>query len=74
MARFLMITGLFLIVSGLLLHFKVDVPYLTSWIGKLPGDVVIRKQNMTIYFPITTSVVFSVVLSLVLSFLFKSPK
>ncbi len=74
MARFLMITGLFLIVSGLLLHFKVDVPYLTSWIGKLPGDIVIRKQNMTIYFPITTSVVFSVVLFLVLSFLFKSPK
>lgn len=38
-------------------------------LGKLPGDIVIKRENMTVYFPIMTSIVVSIVLSL-LFFLF----
>lgn len=74
MSRFLMFVGLCLIASGLLLHFKVDVPHLTNWIGKLPGDIVIKKKHFTLYFPLATSVLASLALSLILSALFKSSK
>ncbi|SNZ11290.1 Protein of unknown function [Terribacillus aidingensis] len=40
-----------------------------SFIGKLPGDIVFKKGNTTVYFPIVTSIVISIVLSLIL-FLF----
>jgi len=36
-----------------------------SVVGKLPGDIVIRKENFTFYFPIATSILLSVVLSLI---------
>lgn len=69
-----MLAGILLVAIGLLLHFKVEIPYLTSWIGKLPGDIVIKKKNATIYFPLATSLLISFVLSLILSLLFKSEK
>jgi len=36
-----------------------------SWIGKLPGDIHIQKKNFTLYFPLTTGVLLSLVLSLI---------
>lgn len=59
-----------MIAAGLLLHFKVQIPWLTSWIGSLPGDIVIKKENSLIYFPLTTSLIVSMVLSILFS-LFK---
>lgn len=73
-SRFLIFVGIGLIVSGLLLHFKVDVPHWTRWIGKLPGDLIIKKKHFTLYLPIATSVLASLLLSFVLSLLFKSSK
>jgi hypothetical protein len=40
-----------------------------SWFGKLPGDILIKRENFTFYFPLATSLVISVVLSLLI-FLF----
>jgi len=74
MSRFLFLTGLLLIAAGLVLHFKAEIPFLTNWIGKLPGDLVIKKGNATIYVPLATSLVCSIVLSLFFSFLFRSEK
>lgn len=42
-----------------------------SWFGRLPGDIIIHKKNFTFYFPITTSVLISVILSLVFFLFFK---
>ncbi len=56
MGKMLMIMGILLLVVGFIMHF----------IGKLPGDVVVKKGNTTFYFPIVTSIVISIVLSLVL--------
>jgi hypothetical protein len=48
-------------VGGLLMLFgKV------SWFGKLPGDIVIQRKNFTFYFPLATSILLSVILSLLL--------
>jgi len=52
----LLVFGLVLILAG-----KVDLP-----IGRLPGDIVYRGKNTTFYFPLVTSIVLSVILSLVL--------
>ncbi|WP_201353500.1 DUF2905 domain-containing protein [Hydrogenimonas urashimensis] len=36
-----------------------------SFVGKLPGDIVIKKENFTFYFPIATSILLSILLSLI---------
>jgi hypothetical protein len=55
--KFLMIIGGVLLVAGFLMQFIK--------IGKLPGDIVIKKENTTFCFPIMTSILLSVILSLV---------
>ena len=61
MARFLITLGLILLVAGLLW------PYVAKLgLGRLPGDIAFTRGNTTFYFPIATSIVLSVVLSLVL--------
>ena len=56
MARWLIILGVVLIVAGLLW------PWLTKLgLGRLPGDIVIERDNFRAYIPITTSIVISVV-------------
>ena len=60
MARWLIILGVVLVVLGLLW------PWLTKLgLGRLPGDIVIERDNFRLYIPITTSLLISVVLSLV---------
>lgn len=60
--KMLVMLGGIIVVVGLLLMFFDKIPM----IGKLPGDISIKKDNFQFYFPITTSLVLSVVLSLVL--------
>jgi hypothetical protein len=67
MGRFLMLTGFLIVVLGLLIHFKVAIPWLTGWIGKLPGDMVIKKGHITLYLPLATSALLSIVISIVFS-------
>ena len=62
----LIIIGLLLIVIGLLYPFFRDMGF-----GRLPGDIVIKKENSSFYFPIVTCIVVSVVISLILIFLKK---
>lgn len=59
--KILIIFGLILTGAGLLLTFGDKIPYL----GKLPGDIHVRRDQFQFYFPITTSILASVVLSLV---------
>jgi hypothetical protein len=62
MARLLIIAGIVLVVAGLLL--KAGLP-----LGRLPGDIVIRRGNSAFYFPIVTCIVVSVVLSILAALL-----
>jgi len=64
MGRFLSLAIFFIVAMGLILHFHIEIPWLTEWVGKLPGDLVIRKGGITLYFPITTSVLLSLLISI----------
>jgi hypothetical protein len=60
MSRFLIGLGLALLVAGLLW------PYLSRiGLGRLPGDIVIERDNVTLYFPLMTCLLLSVLFSLV---------
>ena len=64
--KLLIIIGLLLILIGLLYPLFRDIG-----LGRLPGDIVIKKENSSFYFPIVTCIVVSVVISLILIFLKK---
>lgn len=60
--------GLCVALAGLLLLVADRVPgvgNLLGWFGKLPGDISVRRDNVSFFFPFTTSLLLSVVLSLV---------
>jgi hypothetical protein len=63
LGRMLVFVGGLLLAIGLVLMLagKINLP-----IGRLPGDIVVRGKNTTFYFPLMTSIVLSVILSLVL--------
>ncbi|MCL5030651.1 MAG: DUF2905 domain-containing protein [Bacteroidetes bacterium] len=60
--RFLIFAGIIIIILGLFFLFGDKIPF----IGKLPGDIYIKKKNFTFYFPIVTSIILSLVISLIL--------
>ncbi len=62
MGRLLIILGLALVGVGLLVNLGVPI-------GRLPGDLTIRRGSFTFYFPLATSIVASILLTLVMMFL-----
>jgi hypothetical protein len=64
LGRGLMLAGAVLLVIGALLAFGPKLP----WIGRLPGDIVFRRGNFSFYFPLATSILLSVLLTLLFSF------
>lgn len=59
--------GVGVVALGVLLVLVDRIPGLGSvfgWLGKLPGDISIKRDNLSLYFPIATSIVLSVLLSL----------
>ncbi len=60
--RALIIIGGVLLAMGLLLTLAGRLP----WLGRLPGDIVIQRRNFTLYIPIATGLLISLLLSLVL--------
>jgi hypothetical protein len=59
--RFLVIVGIVLVLAGLLWPFLHKIG-----LGRLPGDIVIERENFRLYLPIVTSLIISIVLSLIL--------
>ncbi len=60
LGRMMVAGGVVLIAVGLLVMFAGKLP----WLGRLPGDISIERENFRFYFPLTTSIVISIVLSL----------
>ena len=60
--KLLIVFGVLIAVAGVVLVLVGRVP----WLGRLPGDVLIRRGNWTFYFPLATSLLLSVVLSLLI--------
>ncbi len=63
MGKLLVITGIIILVIGLLMWLGGDK---LSWFGNLPGDIKIVRENFRFYFPITTMILLSVVLTVIL--------
>jgi len=61
-AKTIIMLGVVLIVAGSILLFIQKPPFS----GKLPGDIVIKKDTFTLYFPLATSIIISIIISLVL--------
>jgi hypothetical protein len=62
LARFLILAGVVLVALGVVLLVWGRIP----WLGRLPGDISIRREGFTLYFPLATSLLLSALLSPVL--------
>lgn len=63
LGKMLMVLGAVMLVFGAILAFAAKIP----GIGRLPGDILIKRGNFTFYFPLATSIVLSVLLTLLLA-------
>ena len=61
--KLIMIAGLLLALFGLFLWLGGKIPFL----GRLPGDILIKKGNFSFYFPIVTCILLSIILSILLA-------
>jgi hypothetical protein len=62
LGKTLIIFGICTIALGILLVFS----HRLSWLGRLPGDILIQRKNVTFYFPVATSIILSILLSIIL--------
>ena len=65
LGKMLILLGVFIILIGIFLLIGDRIP----WLGRLPGDIIIKKKNFTFYFPLATSILISIILTLIFTFL-----
>ncbi|NPA40539.1 MAG: DUF2905 domain-containing protein [Thermodesulfobacteria bacterium] len=65
--KILILLGVLLVIFGLFLTIVPKIPYL----GRLPGDIYIKKGNFTFYFPLATCILLSILLTLILNLIFR---
>jgi len=61
LGRTLVLAGIIIVVIGLVIILAPRIPFL----GRLPGDIYYKKDDFAFYFPVTTSIVISIILSLI---------
>lgn len=62
LGKTLIILGGLVLLAGLLFYFFDRIPFF----GKLPGDIMVKRKNFTFYFPVATSILLSILLTLLL--------
>jgi len=67
MGKFLILLGILTVLAGVIITNSGNIPFL----GKLPGDIRIRKENFSFYFPISTSLLLSILLSFIFYLIYK---
>jgi membrane protein implicated in regulation of membrane protease activity len=67
LGKWLIFFGAILVILGAVFILAGKIP----WLGRLPGDIYIQRRNFTFFFPLTTSIILSVVLSLLLYLFFR---
>lgn len=60
LGKWLIVAGIGLALVGVFITFSPKIPFL----GKLPGDVLVKRENFTFYFPLASSILLSILLSL----------
>jgi hypothetical protein len=66
--KWIIVIGVCIVVAGILIYFFADK---LQWFGRLPGDIRIEKENFKFYFPITTMLMVSLLLTLIISIIRK---
>ena len=66
--KWVIIIGVFIILIGVVIYFFHDK---LNWIGRLPGDIKIEKENFRFYFPFTTMILFSLIISVIVQLIKK---
>jgi cobalamin synthase len=70
LGKYLIVFGAVILITGIILTFFPKLNFL----GKLPGDISIKKENYSFYFPVVTSIVISILLTLIfwiINYIFK---
>jgi hypothetical protein len=62
LGKSLIVLGVVIALIGVVLTLAGRIP----WLGRLPGDIYVKRENFTFYFPLATSIIISVVLSFIL--------
>lgn len=62
--KWIIITGIFIAIAGVLVYFFHNKLH---WIGRLPGDIRVERENFRFYFPITTMIIFSLLLTVIIA-------
>lgn len=63
LGKLLVILGIVLVLVGLGFMFADKIPY----IGRLPGDIYVKREKFSFYFPLTTSIIISIILTIIFS-------
>ena len=66
--KYLLVAGLLIVAAGVVIYFFHDH---LKWIGRLPGDIRIEKENFRFYFPISTMIIFSFILTIIIAIIKK---
>jgi Protein of unknown function (DUF2905) len=61
--KYIVVAGVLIVLLGVIVYFFHDK---LNWIGRLPGDVRIEKENFRFYFPITTMIIFSLAVTIII--------
>ena len=62
--KWIIIAGVIIVIIGVLIYLLHDK---LNWLGKLPGDIRIRKNNFSFYFPVVTMIIISIVLTIIIN-------
>lgn len=65
--RMLIVVGLLVAAAGLAMIFADRIP----WLGRLPGDILIRRKNFTVFIPLATMLLVSLVLTVIANLIFR---
>jgi hypothetical protein len=61
--KIIIIIGVIIVIAGVVMYFFSDK---FNWLGRLPGDIRVEKENFRFYFPITTMIIVSILLTVIL--------
>jgi hypothetical protein len=68
LGKTIVVFGLIIAALGFVVWIAPSIPFF-SRLGRLPGDIIVRRSDFTFYFPIVTSIVISIVLTILIAFL-----
>ncbi|MCL4378854.1 MAG: DUF2905 domain-containing protein [Actinobacteria bacterium] len=66
-AKILIFIGIGIAITGGILFLLAKIPVF----GKLPGDIVVKRENFTFYFPLATSIIVSIILTIILTIIIR---